>query len=81
MTLDEAFESKEKMAIAVKQQVSLSMKEFGVMVIKALMTDMQPDATVMASMNRYAMRNIEKFHLDGCPCVQDGEAGKHMACE
>ena len=52
MTLDEAFEAKEKMAIAVKAQVSESMKEFGVMVIKALMTDMQPDANVMASMNR-----------------------------
>jgi regulator of protease activity HflC (stomatin/prohibitin superfamily) len=81
MTLDEAFESKEKMAIAVKAQVSESMKEFGVIVIKALMTDMQPDATVMASMNRCAARHDENFHLDGSQCVHVWKAGKRTTHE
>jgi len=88
MTLDEAFESKEKMAIAVKQQVSLSMKEFGVVVIKALMTDMQPDATVMASMNRInaAKRDreaaVEKAEADKILAVKAAEAeaeAKHLS--
>jgi regulator of protease activity HflC (stomatin/prohibitin superfamily) len=88
MTLDEAFESKEKMAIAVKAQVSESMKEFGVIVIKALMTDMQPDATVMASMNRInaAKRDreaaVEKAEADKILAVKAAEAeaeAKHLS--
>jgi regulator of protease activity HflC (stomatin/prohibitin superfamily) len=53
MTLDEAFEAKESMAHQVEKQVAASMKQFGIEVVKALMTDMQPDASVMAAMNRY----------------------------
>jgi len=34
-------------------QVADSMKQFGVQVINALMTDMQPDETVMRAMNKY----------------------------
>merc|ERR1711939_116134 len=88
MTLDEAFEAKEKMAIAVKAQVSESMKEFGVMVIKALMTDMQPDASVMASMNRInaAKRDreasVEKAEADKILAVKAAEAeaeAKHLS--
>ena len=53
MTLDEAFETKQEMAEKVKDQVASSMKQFGIVVVQALMTDMQPDATVMEAMNRY----------------------------
>ena len=55
MTLDEAFEAKEKLAVEVKAQVAESMKEFGVQIVKALLTDMQPDHSVMAAMNRSAL--------------------------
>jgi hypothetical protein len=41
MTLDEAFECKEQMATTVKDQVANSMKGFGLLVVKALLTDMQ----------------------------------------
>ena len=53
MTLDDAFEAKESIANAVMDQVSASMKTFGVQVVRALMTDMEPDAEVAKSMNRY----------------------------
>jgi regulator of protease activity HflC (stomatin/prohibitin superfamily) len=53
MTLDDAFEAKESIANAVMDQVSASMKTFGVQVVKALVTDMEPDAEVAKSMNRY----------------------------
>jgi len=88
MTLDEAFEAKEKLATVVKQQVADSMKQFGVQVINALMTDMQPDETVMRAMNKInaAKRDreaaVEKAEGDKILAVKQAEAeaeAKHLS--
>ena len=87
MTLDEAFEAKEKLAESVKAQVAQSMEEYGVKIVKALMTDMQPDSSVMAAMNRInaAKRDreaaTEKAEADKILAVKAAEAeaeAKHL---
>lgn len=88
MTLDEAFEAKEKLAVEVKAQVAESMKIFGVEIVKALLTDMQPDHSVMAAMNRInaAKRDreaaTEKAEADKILAVKAAEAeaeAKHLS--
>ena len=74
MTLDEAFEAKEKLAESVKAQVSQSMEEYGVKIAKALMTDMQPDSSVMAAMNR-----INAARRDREAATEKAEADKILA--
>ena len=56
-TLDEAFSSKDQIAIAVKEQLQHEMKEYGYEIIKALVTDLNPDARVKASMNEINAQN------------------------
>ncbi|EKX40773.1 hypothetical protein GUITHDRAFT_158272 [Guillardia theta CCMP2712] len=88
MTLDESFESKESMADAVKSQVAHSMEPYGIEVHQALITNMQPDATVMAAMNKInaARRQreaaIEKAEADKILQVRAAEAeaeAKHLS--
>ena len=51
MELDDVFAQKEKIAIAIKNELSDTMKQFGFDFIKALLTDIDPDAKVKQSMN------------------------------
>jgi regulator of protease activity HflC (stomatin/prohibitin superfamily) len=51
MELDEVFSEKEKIAMAVKTELSETMQQFGFDFIKALVTDIDPDAKVKHSMN------------------------------
>jgi len=51
MELDEVFAEKDKIAVAVKAELSETMKQFGFDFIKALVTDIDPDAKVKHSMN------------------------------
>lgn len=51
MELDEVFSEKEKIALAVKNELSHTMQQFGFDFIKALVTDIDPDAKVKHSMN------------------------------
>jgi regulator of protease activity HflC (stomatin/prohibitin superfamily) len=51
MELDDVFAQKEKIAIAIKNELSDTMKQFGFDFIKALVTDIDPDAKVKQSMN------------------------------
>jgi regulator of protease activity HflC (stomatin/prohibitin superfamily) len=51
MELDEAFASKDEIAIAVLNQLQDVMKDYGYEIIHSLVTDMTPDARVKASMN------------------------------
>ncbi len=51
MELDEVFAEKDKIAIAVKNELSETMQQFGFDFIKALVTDIDPDAKVKHSMN------------------------------
>lgn len=52
LTLDRAFEAKNEVADAVKSQLADIMDDFGYLIIKALVVDIDPDAAVKESMNR-----------------------------
>lgn len=49
--LDDLFEKKDEIADAVKNELSQMMDDFGYGIIKALVTDIDPDAKVKTSMN------------------------------
>jgi regulator of protease activity HflC (stomatin/prohibitin superfamily) len=51
MILDDLFEKKDDIALAVKTELDQVMDDFGYGIIKALVTDIDPDANVKASMN------------------------------
>ena len=51
MELDDVFAEKEKIALAIKNELSGTMRQFGFDFIKALVTDIDPDAKVKHSMN------------------------------
>lgn len=51
LTLDEVFVNKDSVALAVKESLEDSMDDFGFMIIKTLITDIDPDEKVKASMN------------------------------
>ncbi len=51
MELDDVFAEKEKIALAVKTELSGTMRQFGFDFIKALVTDIDPDSKVKNSMN------------------------------
>ena len=51
MELDDVFSEKDKIAIAVQTELSETMREFGYDIIKALVTDIDPDSKVKHSMN------------------------------
>ncbi|MBX2797321.1 MAG: SPFH domain-containing protein [Myxococcales bacterium] len=52
LTLDQAFEAKDDVAHAVKEQLADIMDDFGYLIVKALVTDIDPDIAVKESMNR-----------------------------
>jgi len=49
--LDDVFEQKEEIAMAVKEELSKSMEGYGFNIIQALITDLDPDDRVKAAMN------------------------------
>ena len=49
--LDDVFSRKDEIADAVKQELSETMDDFGYGIVKALVTDIDPDQKVKASMN------------------------------
>lgn len=51
MILDDLFEKKDEIAMAVKSELDNVMDDFGYGIVKALVTDIDPDAKVKASMN------------------------------
>lgn len=51
ITLDDVFEKKDDIADAVKTELTDTMDDFGYGIVKALVTDIDPDETVKASMN------------------------------
>ena len=48
--LDELFEKKDEIADAVKQELAHVMSEFGYGIVKALVTDIEPDQKVKEAM-------------------------------
>jgi len=79
-TLDEAYESKEAVAIAVKTALSIEMKRYGYEIVNALVTDLQPAREVLHAMNqieaqrRMRMAAQEKAEADKIILVKAAEA-------
>lgn len=51
MELDDVFERKDEIAVAVKNELSGEMNEFGFQIVQALVTDIDPDKKVKEAMN------------------------------
>ena len=60
MKLDDVFEKKDDIAIAVKSELNDAMVNYGYDIIKALVTDIDPDAQVKEAMNRINAAEREK---------------------
>ncbi len=60
MKLDQVFERKDDIAIAIKAELSEAMDEYGYGIVKALVTDIDPDQEVKRSMNRINAAEREK---------------------
>ena len=52
MKLDDVFEKKDDVAIAVKREISVAMGNYGYGIVKALVTDIDPDQEVKNAMNK-----------------------------
>jgi len=67
LELDDVFAKKEDIAVAVQANISQSMAEYGYKIIKALITDIDPDHKVKDAMNRInaAKRDREAAHEEG----------------
>ncbi len=60
LELDDVFAKKEDIALAVQENISESMQIYGYTIIKALITDIDPDHKVKESMNRINAAKREK---------------------
>lgn len=60
MKLDDVFERKDDVAIAVKTELNEAMINYGYDIIKTLVTDIDPDVQVKAAMNRINAAEREK---------------------
>ncbi|SDW08840.1 Regulator of protease activity HflC, stomatin/prohibitin superfamily [Lutibacter oricola] len=61
MILDDVFEKKEEIAIAIQRDLKHAMLEYGYDIIKALVTDIDPDEKVKIAMNRINAADREKI--------------------
>ncbi|APU68101.1 MAG: SPFH domain-containing protein [Bacteroidota bacterium] len=60
MKLDDVFERKDDIAIAVNRELNESMEDYGYDIIKTLVTDIDPDVQVKSAMNRINAAEREK---------------------
>jgi len=74
LTLDETFEKKDDIAVAVKKELSTIMDDFGYSIVTALVVDIEPAANVKESMN-----NINAAQRDRVAANERGEAEKILA--
>jgi len=80
LDLDDVFSKKDDIAIAVKNELEGQMAEFGYGIIKALVTDVNPDANVKAAMNeintaqRLRIAATEKGETEKIMKVKQAEA-------
>lgn len=75
MTLDEAFEKKDDVSHAVEKKLSEEMDAFGLEIRKALVTEISPDASVVASMNEI---NKQKRLRDAALMAAEADKIKHV---
>ncbi|MEM1122985.1 MAG: SPFH domain-containing protein [Bacteroidota bacterium] len=61
MKLDEVFERKDDLAIATRRELEDAMSDYGYGIVKALVTDIDPDAEVKRAMNRINASEREKL--------------------
>ena len=71
LELDDVFAKKEDIAIAVQTNIAQSMAEYGYNIIKALITDIDPDHKVKDAMNRINAAKREREAAE-----EEGEAQK-----
>lgn len=71
LDLDDVFAKKEDIALAVQRNIHDSMDEYGYHILKALITDIDPDHKVKESMNRINAAKREKEAAS-----EEGEANK-----
>ena len=76
MRLDDVFEKKNDIANAVKRELNESMLNYGYDIIKALVTDIDPDAEVKRSMNR-----INATERDKIAAQYEGDAARILIVE
>ena len=78
--LDDVFETKDNIAQAVRMQLAQIMDDFGYGIVKALVTDIDPDANVKASMNqinaaqRLRVAAVEEAEAEKIRVVKAAEA-------
>ena len=61
LKLDDVFERKDDIAIALKRELEEAMRDYGYTFVKALVTDIDPDPEVKISMNRINAAEREKL--------------------
>lgn len=61
LKLDDVFERKDDIAIAIKNELADAMESYGYKIVKALVTDIDPDITVKNAMNRINAAEREKL--------------------
>lgn len=71
LDLDDVFAKKEDIALAVQQNIHESMDEYGYEIVKALITDIDPDHKVKDAMNR-----INAAKRDREAALEEGEGNK-----
>lgn len=71
MKLDDVFERKDNVAIAVKRELNEAMVNYGYDIIKTLVTDIDPDVQVKEAMNRINAAEREKVAAE-----YEAEAGR-----
>jgi regulator of protease activity HflC (stomatin/prohibitin superfamily) len=80
ITLDNVFDTKDDIAQAVKLELEQIMDDFGYGIVKALVTDIDPDANVKASMNqinaaqRLRVAAVEEAEAEKIRVVKAAEA-------
>ncbi len=76
MRLDDVFERKDDIAIAVKSELNEAMINYGYDIIKTLVTDIDPDLQVKEAMNRINAAEREKIAAQ-----YDGDAARILIVE
>lgn len=61
MKLDDVFERKDDIAVAIRRELEEAMNEYGYGIVKALVTDIDPDHLVKNAMNRINAAEREKI--------------------
>ena len=85
LTLDELFEKKDEIALEVQRQVAEEMSTYGYIIVKTLITKVEPDAEVKQSMNeinaaqrkRVAAQELAEADKIKIVTAAEAEAEKH----